>query len=94
MIGVRPRTTQRKSSAASNVYKKQIRRLRATYKLISRLRDTYKLIRRLRATYKLIRRPVSYSHLRNHETKVKFVCRLLLEKKHFLLPFTHPTLSP
>ena len=28
------------------------------------------------------RRPVSYTHLRAHETVLDLVCRLLLEKKH------------
>ncbi|WDT36773.1 hypothetical protein PVA38_10990 [Streptococcus pneumoniae D39] len=33
--------------------------------------------------------PVSYTHLRAHETVLEFVCRLLLEKIH-LLCFTLP----
>ena len=29
--------------------------------------------------------PVSYTHLRAHETSLHLVCRLLLEKKNFLI---------
>ena len=32
--------------------------------------------------YTLIRTPVSYTHLRAHETVLDLVCRLLLEKKN------------
>ena len=31
--------------------------------------------------YRLIKEPVSYTHLRAHETVLDLVCRLLLEKK-------------
>ena len=34
------------------------------------------------AIYKTIRSPVSYTHLRAHETVLDLVCRLLLEKKN------------
>ena len=32
--------------------------------------------------------PVSYTHLRAHETVLDLVCRLLLEKKHEVLPLS------
>ena len=39
--------------------------------------------------------PVSYTHLRAHETVLDLVCRLLLEKKktqtHIYHPMSHPT---
>ena len=41
--------------------------------------------------------PVSYTHLRAHETVLDLVCRLLLEKKKYLTPIeivavsSHPT---
>ena len=38
-------------------------------------------------------RPVSYTHLRAHETVLDLVCRLLLEKKKIKLTYTH-THSP
>ena len=37
-----------------------------------------------------IREPVSYTHLRAHETKANLVCRLLLEKKNKTTLY-HPT---
>ena len=36
----------------------------------------------------LVPAPVSYTHLRAHETVLDLVCRLLLEKKHTSLPTT------
>ena len=33
--------------------------------------------------------PVSYTHLRAHETVLDLVCRLLLEKKKKLIPYHH-----
>ena len=33
--------------------------------------------------------PVSYTHLRAHETVLDLVCRLLLEKKKQLVPITY-----
>ena len=41
------------------------------------------------AAYELDLEPVSYTHLRAHETKANLVCRLLLEKKKNKK--THPT---
>ena len=38
--------------------------------------------------------PVSYTHLRAHETVLDLVCRLLLEKKHNRTTFTLYTLTP
>ena len=35
------------------------------------------------------RKPVSYTHLRAHETLMNLVCRLLLEKKETQVP-AHP----
>ena len=35
--------------------------------------------------------PVSYTHLRAHETVLDLVCRLLLEKKHKQNRFSHDT---
>eukprot|EP00657_Telonema_sp_P-1_P004199 TRINITY_DN1970_c0_g1_i1.p1 TRINITY_DN1970_c0_g1~~TRINITY_DN1970_c0_g1_i1.p1 ORF type:complete len:112 (-),score=62.79 TRINITY_DN1970_c0_g1_i1:9-344(-) len=91
MIRRPPRSTQSRSSAASDVYKRQrsswcpsrcslqqrcgLRRSRSSNRKPSRL--TWRLPRLQQSTS----RPVSYTHLRAHETVLDLVCRLLLEKK-------------
>ncbi|WP_460413935.1 hypothetical protein, partial [Staphylococcus aureus] len=67
MIRRPPRSTQGVSSAASDVYKRQIKGF-ASHLGIGIL------ISMFTAT-------VSYTHLRAHETLSDLVCRLLLEKK-------------
>src|SRR5678810_111044 len=67
MIRRPPRSTLDRSSAASDVYKRQIYHLEAP--------------RRPRIPNKECPIPVSYTHLRAHETGRNLVCRLLLEKK-------------
>ena len=42
--------------------------------------ETIKMMRELAKNNKPLK-PVSYTHLRAHETKANLVCRLLLEKK-------------
>src|SRR5450756_2729430 len=74
MIRRPPRSTQSRSSAASDVYKRQIGNSPAG------LSSSARAGRRSRP------RPprtgsVSYTHLRAHETRHELVCRLLLEKK-------------
>ncbi|WP_460413947.1 hypothetical protein, partial [Staphylococcus aureus] len=69
MIRRPPRSTQGVSSAASDVYKRQesIRGLRTSlYFSMMEARNNI---------------PVSYTHLRAHETLSDLVCRLLLEKR-------------
>src|SRR5665254_26285 len=68
-----PRPTRVRSSAASDVYKRQVRPRR---ELLLRL---HAVGQRHRAGEPL--QPVSYTHLRAHETPEHLVCRLLLEKK-------------
>ena len=46
-------------------------------------RKTSKTNSKRRAGIALWLRPVSYTHLRAHETSLHLVCRLLLEKKIF-----------
>ena len=92
MIRRPPRSTLDRSSAASDVYKRQVLGplepllgwpvLRAAGQqpaLVQHPRDDGLL-------------PVSYTHLRAHEPVLDLVCRLLLEKKHHIvLPsFTCP----
>ena len=82
MIRRPPRSTQSRSSAASDVYKRQT----ATgpdAAIVLELR----LPRAVAAfatggLLALAGTPVSYTHLRAHETVLDLVCRLLLEKKN------------
>ncbi|WP_460413927.1 hypothetical protein, partial [Staphylococcus aureus] len=60
MIRRPPRSTQGVSSAASDVYKRQVKDSPAPVPTPA---------------------PVSYTHLRAHETLSDLVCRLLLEKR-------------
>src|SRR5674476_1553638 len=75
MIRRPPRSTPLYSSAASDVYKRQVFDFDAAGRVfgiemldVSRRTDNP-------------REPVSYTHLRAHETGRNLVCRLLLEKK-------------
>src|SRR5428012_20791 len=75
MIRRPPRSTQSRSSAASDVYKRQLPEARD-----GRGADSNRLAcGRYRVRGDLV--PVSYTHLRAHETRHDLVCRLLLEKK-------------
>ena len=81
MIRRPPRSTLDRSSAASDVYKRQFLhhvggrgpQLDAVFAAAARLVED--LAAGSHAT------PVSYTHLRAHETVLDLVCRLLLEKK-------------
>src|SRR5665254_23446 len=71
MIRRPPRSTRVRSSAASDVYKRQkLPRASAPNTSPS---DIHRFSARMT--------PVSYTHLRAHETPEHLVCRLLLEKK-------------
>ena len=83
MIRRPPRSTLDRSSAASDVYKRQAKPADAVPDrghpapggdLL--FPGSVGQLRRLRAL------PVSYTHLRAHETVLDLVCRLLLEKKN------------
>src|SRR5660397_298562 len=75
MIRRPPRSTPLYSSAASDVYKRQALGLhRHLFSTRSPRPDRQRTARHHRT-------PVSYTHLRAHETKANLVCRLLLEKK-------------
>ena len=82
MIGRPPRSTQSRSSAASDVYKRQ------PYDFdYSGIVDTDYAVPGEGVDIKSVREraylgPVSYTHLRAHETVLDLVCRLLLEKKN------------
>src|SRR5450756_2832330 len=75
MIRRPPRSTQRRSSAASDVYKRQLLTFCDVPGFLPGTAQEWGGIIRHGA------KPVSYTHLRAHETRHDLVCRLLLEKK-------------
>ena len=81
MIRRPPRSTLDRSSAASDVYKRQ-REYRA--KGLAHLMRQQLAVGKGKigcAGHGRVVGPVSYTHLRAHETVLDLVCRLLLEKK-------------
>ena len=81
MIRRPPRSTLDRSSAASDVYKRQDKYNlgdKVSGRVVS-LTDYGAFIEIEKGIEGLI--PVSYTHLRAHETVLDLVCRLLLEKK-------------
>ena len=81
MIRRPPRSTQSRSSAASDVYKRQDMDLKLAEKIAiddDYFYETYNVPAPATASSPA---PVSYTHLRAHETVLDLVCRLLLEKK-------------
>ena len=85
MIRRPPRSTLDRSSAASDVYKRQdinkAVELKPYDDLLRESRvDTWLAIGEVDKAI-----PVSYTHLRAHETVLDLVCRLLLEKKKKLI---------
>eukprot|EP00825_Cyclidium_porcatum_P047705 TRINITY_DN7805_c0_g1_i1.p2 TRINITY_DN7805_c0_g1~~TRINITY_DN7805_c0_g1_i1.p2 ORF type:complete len:116 (+),score=29.17 TRINITY_DN7805_c0_g1_i1:76-423(+) len=87
MIRRPPRSTHCISSAASDVYKRQVS-TQSTWEQVLRdeLQVKFGTIQR-RLAFPLCKddtlksETVSYTHLRAHETRHDLVCRLLLEKK-------------
>ena len=75
MIRRPPRSTLDRSSAASDVYKRQAVLLGGGFSSLFHLDHPYWA----QMTAALA---VSYTHLRAHETVLDLVCRLLLEKKN------------
>ena len=81
MIRRPPRSTLDRSSAASDVYKRQDA-IMALYKPLGNLTNHSKLSAiEIIVLNSSALRAVSYTHLRAHETVLDLVCRLLLEKK-------------
>ena len=81
MIRRPPRSTLDRSSAASDVYKRQAANYFRTGCTPITLEDELEMIANgnfLENDYPIA---VSYTHLRAHETVLDIVCRLLLEKK-------------
>ena len=86
MIRRPPRSTLDRSSAASDVYKRQ----RLNYAAVIFIMSQKELITLPRMPYLTTcgkrSMTVSYTHLRAHETVLDLVCRLLLEKtKHHII---------
>ena len=81
MIRRPPRSTLDRSSAASDVYKRQAKANAPAIVFV----DEIDAVGRHRGAGlgggHDEREPVSYTHLRAHETVLDLVCRLLLEKK-------------
>ena len=81
MIRRPPRSTLDRSSAASDVYKRQELKIELEAQLEKRLAVEEELGNARRDLDAVEHESVSYTHLRAHETVLDFVCRLLLEKK-------------
>ena len=81
MIRRPPRSTLDRSSAASDVYKRQVN----DQTIFAFRPDLCFFVNGIYLGYSELKSnfmgPVSYTHLRAHETVLDLVCRLLLEKK-------------
>ena len=88
MIRRPPRSTLDRSSAASDVYKRQL--FGICENLLTTAESWRWLAGRLLGLWGGVGvpLPVSYTHLRAHETVLDLVCRLLLEKKNTTDPHT------
>ena len=77
-----PRSTQSRSSAASDVYKRQPLTVSLLgFWSIDREKATFATSMSANNIVMFLKIAVSYTHLRAHETRHDLVCRLLLEKK-------------
>ena len=81
MIRRPPRSTLDRSSAASDVYKRQADALARGGGAARRATPGLRKPHRRSTGLAVGTGPVSYTHLRAHETVLDLVCRLLLEKK-------------
>ena len=93
MIRRPPRSTLDRSSAASDVYKRQAGELIDQCKITKNISKGDTLTMKNHQFEVLFNDPVSYTHLRAHETVLDLVCRLLLEKKKKHLYHTTTTYS-
>ena len=81
MIRRPPRSTLDRSSAASDVYKRQDVNVSYQSRVIGQKNAVVDLRRDAAKASDDGHEAVSYTHLRAHETVLDLVCRLLLEKK-------------
>ena len=81
MIRRPPRSTLDRSSAASDVYKRQVLVAQKMFKRFGFRKTTMDEIAVAARKGKSSLYSVSYTHLRAHETVLDIVCRLLLERK-------------
>ena len=81
MIRRPPRSTLDRSSAASDVYKRQVQPVEHAARLRAPAQFDDDAHAAPVAFVADVGDPVSYTHLRAHETVLDLVCRLLLEKK-------------
>ena len=81
MIRRPPRSTLDRSSAASDVYKRQAPEGLEGLPSLPEIPGMRRNRRPETAARRRCSAPVSYTHLRAHETVLDLVCRLLLEKK-------------
>ena len=82
MIRRPPRSTLDRSSAASDVYKRQEYFKNPSMQEGKSPKPAPGQMGPGGASTSVINMPVSYTHLRAHETVLDLVCRLLLEKKN------------
>ena len=93
MIRRPPRSTLDRSSAASDVYKRQVVGGAAIARVALELTAALALVERASDGTELRVAPVSYTHLRAHETVLDLVCRLLLEKKTCTIATKHTSIT-
>ena len=82
MIRRPPRSTLDRSSAASDVYKRQLLRRFGNFLVLRLPAQSAGWWSRTIGCPTIRTTSVSYTHLRAHETVLDLVCRLLLEKKN------------
>ena len=87
MIRRPPRSTLDRSSAASDVYKRQELGGNASVIVHSDADLNFAIPRIAIGGYSYAGQAVSYTHLRAHETVLDLVCRLLLEKKKLQIQY-------
>ena len=81
MIRRPPRSTLDRSSAASDVYKRQLQDKPDQEEQTLSTDVATDQVKPEAVAESVVTTPVSYTHLRAHETVLDLVCRLLLEKK-------------
>ena len=94
MIRRPPRSTLDRSSAASDVYKRQASHIGLECALKTQPNITLiseEVAKEKQTLGEIVEymAAVSYTHLRAHETVLDLVCRLLLEKTHYDSNITH-----